>query len=267
MCVRLRRLCQICNCLRRVGQRWRRPCRRGGRSAALRTGGRTGTRCSSRARGCWAACSFGHQDRVNTWDWLAQLCVQLYNLLVLGASYVCGVGIAASASDIAELTSKSIASPSCWTTCPCFHACLLLLVLLSLQVFLVGLRPCARYLANLTIMKLLRFGRYSRSFEHPTTLLLNPRRTCWLHSSPLTNFRCPSCGDNVDCRRRLRLNINIWFCCRCDSRGKLTRLWIGEDGGRVGGGWHCCVLVGVRRRRGVGCAAAVRRSVRWCWDI
>ena len=116
-------------------------------------------------------------------------------------------------------------------------------------------------------MKLLRFGRYSRSFEHPTTLLLNPRRTSWLHSSPLTNFGCPSCGDNVDCRRRLRLNINIWFCCRCDSRGKLTRLWIGEDGGRVGGGWHCCVLVGVRRRRGVGCAAAVRRSVRWCWDI
>ena len=179
---------------------------------------------------------------------------------------MCSVSITACASYIAELTTKSIAAPSGGPTCSRFHTCLLLFVLLAFQVFFVCLRPCTRYLANLTVVELLRFRRNSRAFEDTSTLL-HPRRACWFHCPPLAHLGRPCCRHNVYCGCRLGLNINVWFRSGSHSRGKLPGLWVGEDGRRVGGGWHCCVLVRVRGCWCVCCTAAVSRGVCRCGYI
>ena len=215
---------------------------------------------------CRAASTFSHQDRINTWNGFAELGVQFYNFLVLGTPNVCSIGITACASNITELTTKSIATPCGWATCPCFYTGLLLFVFLPFQVFFVCLRPCTRYLADLTVVQLLWFWGYSWAFEDPSTLL-HPWRPCRFYCSPLTNLWRPCCWHNVDCGSRLGLDIDVWFCSSSDSRGKLTRLWVREDGGRVGCGRHCCVLVRVRGGRGVRCTAAVSRGVCRCWYI
>lgn len=101
--------------------------------------------------------------RLGGGDGLAQHGVQLHHFLVLDAPHVRGVGVRAGARHVAQLAAqrRGPAGPraASATRRRQLNGRLLLLVLLSLEMFLVCLRTGARDAAHVAVVELLRLRR------------------------------------------------------------------------------------------------------------